>query len=223
MAVVWGEEARAVGLADLDSRIGRLLSTIEEAPNTEPEQTPSQELTLTPSVDADPAIAALERRVEACVAVQRQQAEALRVEFAAQRADLRRWLNEGLDSLSARMDAAVTRDQEAAAPLLASTNKGLAECREDLAGIVAAVRSVSIDQHAQTEAIATAAATANLQLRDELEQHLAKVRFELERRIDRIERGVMRRSERQRRLLLTVAAGLGLAQVLGVVTVLAFG
>ncbi|MFM1987217.1 MAG: hypothetical protein RJA99_174 [Pseudomonadota bacterium] len=194
-----------LGLADVDGRIERLLARLDAPDPFCVDDTPA---------DDAPAGIDLNRRLEDCVALHRQQAQEVRDELAAQRADLRRWLHDGLAVLQARIDAEIPRDR-AADPRIAATAQELAGCREDLDGVVTALRAVSVGQREQFEAMGRVSVAANLRLREDVEQVVREVRIDLERRLERIERAAARRIERQRRLAVAIGVGLGLAQIAG--------
>lgn len=203
-----------LGLADVDGRIERLFARLDAPDPFESDDVGDAPAELEPDVD-------LNRRLEDCVAMHRQQAQEVRDELAAQRADLRRWLHDGLAVLQARIDAGMPRER-APDPRIAATAQGLAGCREDLDGVVTALRALSVGQREQFESMARASVGANLRLREDVEQAIRETRIDLERRVEKIERAAARRIERQRQLTVAIGVGLGLAQIAGVAAVFAF-
>lgn len=207
----------SLGIADVDGRIERLLARLDaDDPFSADDEDGDVAVAEAPAVD-------LQRRVEDCVTLHRQQAQEVRDELAAQRTDLRRWLHDGLAALQSRVDEALSRERVSNDPRIATTMRGLVACREDLDGVVAAVRSVSVGQREQFEALSNAAVASNLRLREDLEGDVRGLRIEFERRAERIERGIVRRHERQRRFVMGVAAGLAAVQLAGFAAMVVFG
>lgn len=196
-----------LGLADVDGRIERFLARLDGddpfGPDTDDDVAERA---------AAPDVADLQRRLEDAVVMQRQQTRAMQDELAAQRTDLRRWLHDGLGAIQARVDRATAREPEPD-PRIAAAMHGLAACREDLDGVVSAVRSLSLGQREQVDALSNASVAANLRLREDLERDLRDARIEAERRFERLERTLVRRVERQRRFAILVAVGLGVTQL----------
>ena len=242
----------SIGLADVDGRIERLLArlgsddpfaggdddevAVAERPSdrrhAEPE--PGRDAPADAGVlrHADPrpqvpvlpdAQARLERRIEDCVELHRQQAQEVREELASQRADLRRGLHDGLGVLQARFDRVQAGRRAEADARHVATGEALAACRRDLDGIVSALRAVSVGTREQGERLADAAVAANLRLREDVEQTLRESRIDAEHRLERLERTVARRAERDRRFVMSVAIGLGLLQVAGFATLIVLG
>ncbi|MEI7445832.1 MAG: hypothetical protein WCK28_13160 [Burkholderiales bacterium] len=199
-----------LGLADVDGRIERFLARLDGDDPFGPEA--DDEATAPAERAAPPDVADLQRRLEDTIVMQRQQMQAMRDELAAQRTDLRRWLHDGLGAIQARVDRAAAREP-APDPRIAAAMHGLASCREDLDGVVVAVRSLSLGQREQVDALSNASVAANLRLREDLERDLREARIESERRLERLERTIVRRVERQRRFAILVAVGLGVTQL----------